>query len=144
VHEWCSAGAVSHACQCFLLCLPWLAVLQIREAGGSKAVERHTSRGKLLARQRIDQVHTPAQQPALTRLAPKPLALTPAHAAGWAQPDADTTGTLYGPSVHWQHRPVCVCVYMRMWHACVLLQLLDEGSPFLELSPLAGKELYGE
>jgi hypothetical protein len=33
----------------------------------------------------------------------------------------------------------CVCV-----HACVLLQLLDEGSPFLELSPLAGKELYGE
>lgn len=28
--------------------------------------------------------------------------------------------------------------------ACWLLQLLDEGSPFLELSPLAGKDLYGE
>lgn len=49
---------------------------KVREAGGPKAVERHTSRGKLLARQRID-------------------------------------------------------------------QLLDEGSPFLELSPLAGKDLYG-
>lgn len=24
-----------------------------------------------------------------------------------------------------------------------MLQLLDEGSPFLELSPLAGKDLYG-
>eukprot|EP00878_Enallax_costatus_P009522 GHUV01009950.1.p1 GENE.GHUV01009950.1~~GHUV01009950.1.p1 ORF type:complete len:556 (+),score=136.58 GHUV01009950.1:257-1924(+) len=47
-----------------------------RAAGGQTAVERHTSRGKLLARQRID-------------------------------------------------------------------QLLDEGSPFLELSPLAGKGLYG-
>lgn len=24
------------------------------------------------------------------------------------------------------------------------MQLLDEGSPFLELSPLAGKDLYGK
>jgi acetyl-CoA carboxylase carboxyltransferase component len=32
---------------------------QVREAGGAKAVERHTSRGKLLARQRIDQVKQP-------------------------------------------------------------------------------------
>jgi hypothetical protein len=31
--------------------------MQVREAGGAKAVERHTSRGKLLARQRIDQVN---------------------------------------------------------------------------------------
>jgi 3-methylcrotonyl-CoA carboxylase beta subunit len=51
--------------------------LQIHAAGGSVAVERHTSRGKLLPRQRID-------------------------------------------------------------------ALLDEGSPFLELSPLAGRDLYGE
>lgn len=29
-------------------------------------------------------------------------------------------------------------------HCPLLLQLLDEGSPFLELSPLAGKDLYGE
>lgn len=36
----------------FVVLLP----LQVREAGGVKAVERHTSRGKLLARQRIDQV----------------------------------------------------------------------------------------
>jgi acetyl-CoA carboxylase carboxyltransferase component len=35
---------------------------QIREAGGAKAVERHTSRGKLLARQRIDQVGLLLQQ----------------------------------------------------------------------------------
>eukprot|EP00775_Hariotina_reticulata_P005920 gene5920-6160_t len=49
---------------------------KVRLAGGATAVQRHTSRSKLLARQRID-------------------------------------------------------------------QLLDEGSPFLELSPLAGKGLYG-
>lgn len=28
--------------------------------------------------------------------------------------------------------------------ALAVPQLLDEGSPFLELSPLAGKDLYGE
>jgi acetyl-CoA carboxylase carboxyltransferase component len=50
---------------------------QIRAAGGAVAVERHTSRGKALPRQRID-------------------------------------------------------------------ALLDEGSPFLELSPLAGRGLYGK
>lgn len=35
------------------------------------------------------------------------------------------------------------CARMRTL-ALAVLQLLDEGSPFLELSPLAGKDLYGE
>lgn len=32
----------------------------------------------------------------------------------------------------------------RLTDGVLLLQLLDEGSPFLELSPLAGKDLYGK
>lgn len=50
---------------------------EVLTGGGPKAIERHTSRGKLLARERIN-------------------------------------------------------------------KLLDKGSPFLEMSPLAGYELYGD
>jgi len=71
-------GPVSGACPCAAQVSEWRERLEtVRRGGGTKAVERHTSRGKLTARDRVS-------------------------------------------------------------------TLLDAGSPFLELSALAGWGLYGD